>query len=126
MMTEENRELIFGYEAAATFIEKYYQPCRFRTSNCPDRCGHAANVFTFHLDILEVTHNPESKNAKYCTPLKEGDKQRIGEENLGKEFLQLAHTLVNGDTVKIVWKHEYVRKDGSSGPEYLVRELVKL
>jgi hypothetical protein len=37
--TEEVRELMFSYEAHCTFVEKKEQPCRFRTSLCPDQCG---------------------------------------------------------------------------------------
>ena len=122
---EEKRELIYGYEATATFKGMHNQPCRHMTSLCPDRCGHGGNVYTFRLDTLLSLIDPNSKHAKFCTPLEEGQEHCVGEDDLGVH-LEQARGLTEGDTVQIAWDHDYVTKGGMSGPERPVRSLVKL
>lgn len=125
MANDEQRELIYGYAATATFKGKRHQPCMHRTSECPDRCNHATTVYTFHLDSVAVT-DPGSKHAKFVTALEEGKDHHVGEKDLGAAHLEVAAALAEGDKVEINWNHDYVTKGGASGPDRPVVKLVKL
>ena len=113
---DEIREVMYSYVSSATYMGARHQPCRHRTSLCPDRCGHAIDVFTFKLDALAVTKNEESGSVRWVTPEKEGTERMIGESDL-KEFAGLAKSLAAGDTVDLRWSHDYVTVGGSSGPD---------
>jgi len=121
---DEIREVMYSYVSSATYMGARHQPCRFRTSLCPDRCGHATDVFSFKLDALAVTKNEESGSARWVTPEKEGTEHMIGESDL-KEFVGLAKSLAAGDTVDLRWSHDYVTVGGSSGPDRPVTHLAR-
>merc|ERR1711862_227399 len=59
------RELMFGYKSQATFVDKR-------------QSMGGGEVFVFKLDTLTVTPNPASSNAKWVTPVKEGEEHMIG------------------------------------------------
>ena len=123
----EHREVMYAYSSSScTFVGMRHQPCRFRTALCPDRCGHATNVFTFQLDNLAVTKNEESRNAKWVEPLKVGSEHAVGEADLGEASKTVAQLLQPGDKVQLEWSHDYVTVAGSSGPDRPVSHLVKL
>ena len=88
----EVREVMFSYVSAATFAGARHQPCRFRTSLCPDRCGHASEVYGFTLDSLEVTKNDASTHARWVTPVEVASTHMVGESDL-KQYLELARSL---------------------------------
>lgn len=123
----ETREVMYAYSSSScTFVGMRHQPCRFRTAQCPDRCNHAKNVFTFLLDNLAVTKNDQSRNAKWVEPVKVGAEHVVGEGDLGEASKTVAQVLRPGDKVKLEWSHDYVTIDGSSGPDRPVSCLVKL
>eukprot|EP00930_Biecheleria_cincta_P080385 TRINITY_DN68612_c0_g1_i1.p1 TRINITY_DN68612_c0_g1~~TRINITY_DN68612_c0_g1_i1.p1 ORF type:complete len:152 (-),score=19.41 TRINITY_DN68612_c0_g1_i1:423-878(-) len=119
---EEEREVMFSYISSATFVGARHQPCRHLTSLCPDRCGHATDVYSFQLDTLATTKNEASSNARFVTPETEGGTHMIGESDL-KQYLGLAKSLSPGDKVILEWSHDYVTKGGCSGPDYPVTKL---
>ena len=118
------RDLLYGYKAVATFVESHLQPCRFRTSLCPDKCGHASIVYKFHLDSLQAQEG--NGDTKFVTPEKEGTDHLVGEKDLGT-FVDLAKSLQAGDKVNLAWNHDYVTtKGGSKFPERPVVALSKV
>ena len=120
------RETMYAYSAqSATFVGSRHQPCRFRTSLCPHACGHATNVYTFELDTLDVRKNEASKNAKWVTPVKSGDQHMVGEADF-HDFTGVAQSLSAGQKVLLEWSHDYVTKNGCSGPDRPVTKLVAL
>ena len=127
MTSTDQTERIYTYTSTATFISKKHQPCRFRTSNCPNECNHEKILYSFHIDSIDVTVNPDSTNAKYCTPVKQGDTHYIDDAELERQSLKdVSDSLVEGDHVELDWNHDYVTKNNCSSPEYPVVKLVKL
>ena len=118
---EAQRDLMYGYKSVATFKECYHQPCRFRTSMCPDKCGHATNIYKFHLDSLTVEKGENA--SKFVTPIEQGTEHLIGEKELGT-FLEVAESLQAGDKVNLAWNHDYVTTQG--GSKYPDRPVVAL
>mmetsp|Transcript_17998 Transcript_17998/g.22670 ORF Transcript_17998/g.22670 Transcript_17998/m.22670 type:complete len:154 (+) Transcript_17998:91-552(+) len=134
-------ERIHSYNSSnATFLQKASQPCYFRTANCPDQCVHARITYTFRINSLNVVTNPDSTQAKYCTPIAEGAEYRIDETSFvgivsdsdsgsgsdGPSLKEIADSLVEGDTVELSWNHDYVKRGMAYSPEYPVTKLVKL
>lgn len=115
---------MFSYAATATFQGSKHQPCRHMTSECPDRCGHATRVYEFQLNVLHITAAPDSKNAQWVTPKKEGDVHCIAENTMGA-WLPAAQELSPGDQCALEWSHDYVTMNGCSGPQYPVLKLAK-
>lgn len=130
MSNENNRELIFGYSSKATFLSKEFRPCRFRTSLCPNECGHAKTLYKFNIDSISVEENPNSSQAKYCTPVKEGSIHFVPQDKLflgdSSALQQVADSLVPQDKVSLDWNHDYVSKEGSHFPDHPVVKLLKL
>lgn len=119
---DEERETMFIYASTATFAGSRHQPCRFMTAQCPNDCGHATTVYQFSLEALTVTGNPDSKNAKWVTPVAEGTDLLVGEADF-HEWLSVAKGLSEGNKVQLEWKHDYVTVGGSSGPDRPVTKL---
>lgn len=119
-----HRDLLYGYKTVATFQESYRQPCRFMTSLCPDQCGHATNVYKFHLDTLQAEQGT-SADTRFVTPVTEGKDHLVGEKDLGA-FVDLAKSLQAGDKVNLDWNHDYVTKGGSKFPDRPVVNLAKV
>ena len=122
---EEEREVMFSYVSSATFMGARHQPCRHMTSLCPDRCGHATDVYSFRLDTLATTKNEASSHVRWVTPETEGGTHMVGESDL-KQYLDLAKSLSPGDKVILEWSHDYVTVGGSSGPDRPVTKLAAL
>ena len=118
----EEREVMFSYVSTATFMGARHQPCRHMTSLCPDRCGHATNVYSFQLDSLAVTKNEASSHARWVTPETEGGTHMTGESDL-KQYLDLAKSLSPGTKVNLEWSHDYVTVGGCSGPDRPITKL---
>ena len=129
-MTEpsEQREQMYAYTAeSATFLGTRHQPCRFRTALCPDACGHATNMYQFRLDALTVVKNDASVQAKWVTPVTQGDEISATEQDMkGSGCLARAKALESGAKVRLEWTHDYVTVGGSSGPDRPVIALEPL
>ena len=118
------RDLLYGYKAVATFQESHHQPCRFMTSLCPDQCGHATDVYRFHLDKLQAQKG--NGDTRFVTPVKEGTDYVVGAKDLGT-FAAVANALQAGDKVNLAWNHDYVTThSGSKFPQRPVVDLSKV
>ncbi len=137
-MASSESERIHTYTSNATFLNKAFQPCHFRTANCPNNCNHPTTNYTFRIDSLNVLTNPDSKQAKYCPPVEQGAEYVISETSLGgtgssdgdagdtAPLKDVAESLVEGDSVELHWNHDYVKRGMAFSPEYPVTKLVKL
>lgn len=119
----EQRETMYAYAANATYLGSRHQPCRFRTSLCPHQCGHATDVYRFHLDQLTATKNEASSHVRWVTPEEAGKEHLVGEADLNS-YIELAKSLKPGDMVALEWSHDYVTRGGSSFPDRPVTRLV--
>ena len=52
------RELLSSHRTRATFTGVKQHPCRFRTSQCPDRCGHGGSLAEFAVDAYLAHEKP--------------------------------------------------------------------
>jgi len=120
----ETREMIYKYVAFGSFKQSKIQPCRHKTSLCPDRCSHAQKPYVFELSDISVVPGT-SKQRKFCTPLTLGKEFCISEKDMGT-WVDIANNLTENDQVTIEWQHDYVTRNGCSGPERPVIRLSKL
>ena len=51
----ETREMIYKYVAFGSFKQSKVQPCRHKTSLCPDRCTHAQKLYVFTLTDISTS-----------------------------------------------------------------------
>lgn len=113
----------------------------FRTSFCPNQCGHGGATATFkvlrcelngdvrgllvHISFLDVDY---SKDGEY------GDEKqtafhvkldgRGSDEN--SAFTIMIKALSPKDILVLDWNHNYVTRDGSSFPERVITKIEKL
>lgn len=115
------RQLLSLHETVAEFAGTAKMPCRFRTSLCPDKCGHAGDVATF--TILGYIHYEkpgeygDAKTAKYLHKV---------DAALAKQLAALKP----GDKLLLVWQHDYVTRTSEGGsiksPERVIKKLEPL
>ena len=101
------------------------RPCMFRTSLCPDRCGHSQEVARFkivkYLDYTKPGEYGDEKQEYFYANMNinsEEDRQK-------KEFIDIIKGLKEGDKVKLNWDHIYVDNNGSRYPERPIRFIAK-
>jgi hypothetical protein len=82
-------------------------------------------VYAFKIDSIVATKNEESKQVQWVTPVEQNTTHFVGEKDLNEKDLATAQELSGGDKCVLQWKHEYVTKDGSSGPRRPVNALRK-
>jgi len=118
------------HETHATFTGIQRSQCFFRTSLCPDRCGHAGEVALFTID----RYLSYEKNGQYGDPEAKQFHVRVdnnggsGSENQPEGVSDKIRLLQVGQKVKLSWNHDYVTttwEGGGSGksPERPVTRL---
>ena len=118
------RESIFKYVTDATFVGVTTFPCRLRHVH-QDGCG-TQKSYTFQLVKVEVETNPDSRNARFCTPVSKGATEHISTDQLDEHLVGIANSLLPGDSVRLEWNHDYITHNRSSGPERPVMALYKI
>jgi hypothetical protein len=115
-------EVLSSHRTKAVYEGNRHLPCRYRTSLCPDRCGHARDVAVFriteYLAYEKSGQHGDPKATEFLLPLKAG-------EEVSAEILATAKGLAKGDAVRLDWLHEYVSKDGSKYPRRRVTLLAR-
>ena len=111
----ETFDVLSHHEAICIFQGIRRNPCMFRTALCPDRCGHSSDVAFFAVE----------KYLKYEKLGEYGDdKQDIFTTEVNKpvyrqdpSIAEKIKTLNQGQKVKIVYDHLYVKDDSCQRPE---------
>ncbi len=114
------------HELLAQFVEIRHQPCLFKTSLCPDRCGHACDVAV----LKTVGYFAWEKFSKY------------GEDPQGTFYYKVSPAKTNeatdekiqnqlkglqpGQWVKLEWEHQYLVNDHGSYPARPITHLTLL
>lgn len=62
----ETRELLSRHVTRGTYDGPVNIPCRFRTSLCPDRCGHGGQAVKFTVNYHYVSFVLNSMLLEYC------------------------------------------------------------
>ena len=106
----------------ATFDGIVHQPCRFMTSLCPDRCGHAKDLAVFKIDEY-VDFEKNSQYGEKVTVFQADINPNAVNNRQEQKFIDIMKTLQPGQKVKIHWDHIYVHNNGANYPERLIREL---
>jgi hypothetical protein len=123
---ESKRELLSVHETVAQYEGTRFQPCRHRTSLCPDRCGHARTLATFKI----VRYLRYEKPGEYGDPKAEQFHVPVTGPQAAHEadprWDAAVKMLQPGDLVRLDWRHEYVTRDGSSFPERPVTRMEKI
>ena len=127
-MASREVEVMYAYECTAAFVALQHRPCHFRTSDCPDLCGHATDVLAVKLIHVNAVKNEHSKHVQWVTPVEAGEDHFVDLKGLSADLLKVARELKDGDKIAINWEHQYVtniEESGgrASGPEYHVTHL---
>ena len=114
-------------EVTATFKGIEHRPCRFMTSLCPDRCGHATDVAVFEVNEYLKYEKPgqygDDKQERFQWDIK----PTSAYNRLHPEYLEVVKNLQPGQKVKINWTHFYVTDEhGSKFPERTVTFFEKV
>lgn len=113
-------------EVKATFEKVEHRPCMFRTSLCPDRCGHATDYAIFKVDEYLKYEKPGEYGDDKTDVFHWNLKPSTDTNKLHPEYLEIVKNLQPGQKVKINWTHFYVHDNGSSFPERSVTFFEKI
>lgn len=124
--TSETTKTLARHETIAEFMGIFEHQCRGRTSLCPDKCGHSGNVAQF--DIIGYLHYEkfgqygDPQTGRFTVMIENNMKQRKVSPAIGDTVA----SLTPGDAVFLSWRHDYVTRDGASGPERPITKLEKM
>ncbi len=123
----EKADLLATNTVVAVYRGKVKPPCRFLTSECPDRCGHSREQAVFTVKASEAYSHPGKYGDDRLTP---GAQWMVGTKDdiPGQDpavLTQLAG-LQPGDTVRMTISHYYVTVNNASYPVRPVTSLTVL
>lgn len=121
----EQRKLLAEHETIARLEEVQYRKCLGLTALCPDQCGHSGEFARFK--ILKYTRFQQhgkygERETSFAIQVSDFSKKPKGDPAI----LAAVATLAPGDHVRLWWRHEYVTRNGASGPERPVVKIEKL
>ncbi len=117
----EKVDVLSHHEAICVFTGIRKNPCMFRTALCPDRCGHSSNVAFFNVEkYIKYEKLGEYGDEKQDIFTTEIDKPVFRQDPKISEKIK---TLKNGQKVRIVYDHLYVRTETLETPERPFIEL---
>ena len=123
----EKADLLATNTVVAVYRGKVKPPCRFLTSECPDRCGHSREQAVFTVKASEAYSHPGKYGDDRLTP---GAQWMVGTKDdvPGQDpavLTQLA-ALQPGDTVRMTISHYYITLNNASYPVRPVTSLTVL
>jgi len=122
---EQKRELLAEHATVAKYDGLKYQQCRGMTARCPDQCGGSGNFASFTILGYLAYNKPgkygDPKQARYTFQVDDNMKNL----KVSAEIRDAVKALKPGDHVLLSWRHDYVTKNGSSGPERPITKLEK-
>ena len=99
--------------------------CMFRTSLCPDKCGHSTEIAQFkiieYLDYTKPGEYGDEKQEYFYANMN----LNAPEDKQKKEYIDFINQLKIGDKVKLKWDHIYIDNNGSRYPERHIRYISK-
>lgn len=123
---ERKEDLLSSHQTEARYDGIQFIPCRFLTSLCPDRCGHAKNVAMFtilsYLDYQKTGEYGDEKQMVFSVDVSSPVSESSPENEIRKTIAELKE----GDVVRLDWNHIYVTEKGNSFPERPVTRLERL
>lgn len=115
--------MAYTFDTLATFrtICEYegiqHQPCRFMTSLCPDRCGHAKDLAVFKVvKVVEYTKPGQYGDDENTERFHLDTNPNTVVEEQDNAILGQIKDLVPGKQYYVDWDHIYVDKEGSKFP----------
>lgn len=120
-------ETLSIHRTVARFEGTVEAPCRFLTSQCPDKCDHGGTYAVFAI----VEYTGYEKPGKYGDGKQERFQVRVAHKDgtpdaETPEALRLAiAALKPGQVVGLDWAHVYVTEGGVSAPERIVTRLAE-
>ena len=136
------RDLLATHETIAVFKGIEHRPCLFKTSLCPNECGHAQDWANFDIQRVIKYEKPgqygDDLATKFHYSMKETQLDSKDEPDHAKEQKAFRDIIISqltaGDNVLLSWRHDYVHRsnvvDGqeykSSSPERPITKLEKI
>ena len=118
-------DVLSKHSVIAIFEGITKSPCMFRTSLCPDNCGHSKKMANFkiekYLDYKKTGEYGDEKQDYFYADIN----VNATEDKQKKEFIDFIKNLKKGDKVKLNWEHIYVDNNGSMYPERPIRSISK-
>lgn len=120
------RDLLSAHKTVAQLkgIEK--KPCFFRTSLCPNQCGHGGDVAIFVIKKYLFYEKPGQYGDKQAQLYHVKSSESVERTGLTPEKKDIFDSLVPGDFVLLSWNHDYVHTQGCSAPQRPITELIKI
>jgi hypothetical protein len=123
---EDKRELLSKHQTVAQFERVAYQQCMGMTALCPDKCGNSGDFASFRI----LKYIAYEKPGQYGDPQQKEYVFQV-EDNMknlkvSPSIKDTVASLKEGDYVLLDWQHDYVTKNGSSGPERPINKLQKI
>lgn len=110
-------ELLARNSVLAVYEKTEERPCRFLTSLCPDRCGHASTLAQFRVCANEGYEKPgqygDEKAEVGSTLLVDVGRDVPGQDaDVARKITELRP----GDKVRLTVTHYYIREEGCQYP----------
>ena len=112
-------QLLSRHSTVARLAGVQQRPCMFRTSECPDRCGHGGAVAVF--DVVRYLAYEKAPESPYGDQQQQRHHVRLGAGDAGSERQELAgldeaiRALPAGALVRLDWQHNYVSTTWAGG-----------
>ena len=123
-VVETERETLASHETRAEFLGIEDHVCRGLTALCPDQCGHSGSLARFKV-VEYIKFESFSKYGKRQERFDLLVKDNLGNLKVDQMLADSIDRFSPGDIVLLSWNHDYVTKNGSSGPERPVTKLGK-
>lgn len=112
----EEHEVLSSHATLSSYRGTERRPCRFRTSECPENCGHGSVLAIF--DVQEYTEYQrlgeygDEKAATHFVLLQGGGGH---EAPATPEQAAFVASLAPGELVRLIWRHDYVTRTEPGG-----------
>ena len=123
-VVETKRETLASHETRAEFLGIEDHVCRGLTALCPDQCGHSGSLARFKIvEYIQFESFSEyGKKQEQFSILVRDNQGRLKVDPMLADSID---RFSPGDIVLLSWNHDYVTKNGSSGPERPITKLGK-
>ena len=114
------------HDLLAQFVEIRHQPCLFKTSLCPDRCGHACDVAVLktagYFAWEKFSKYGEAPQGTFYYKVSPAKTDEATDEKIQNQLKGLQP----GQWVKLEWEHQYLVNDHGSYPARPITHLTLL